>query len=165
MFAKSAVLRFLVAENACDIIRLHWHNALLQSVFDKATRNAGSAFGAQSHTSSALVVKSVHFLRNDIRSLTDTAQEKFGMFEHRRAYFLKSEFRRRLSCYVLDIVPLVCLLWQHIFCAFGNINHIITFVLNYIATQVSFFEISANVRLYILLVYIDLFRNVVVRLV
>ena len=124
VFAKSAVLRFLIAENACDIIRFHRHNTLMQTVFDKATRNACRAFGAKRHASSALVVKSVHFLRHDVGGFTHSAKEKFGMLKHWRADFFESELARHFSCDAFDVMPFVCFLRQHVLCALGYVYHL-----------------------------------------
>ena len=132
VLSESAVLRFFIAENACDIVRFHRHNALMQAVFDKTARNACRAFGAQSHTSAALVVKSVHFLRHDVRRFANAPQKEFGVLEHRRANLFESETSRNFSCDVLDVVPLVCLLRKHIFSSLGYVYHIASMLFRFI---------------------------------
>lgn len=120
MFAKSAVLRSFVTEHGSEIIRFHRHNALRKAVFYERTRNARRTFGAQRHTSVSLVKECVHFLCHDVGGFADASLEKFGMLEHRSAYFLETEQRRGFARFAFDIVPFVSVFGQHILGALGD---------------------------------------------
>ena len=124
MFAQSAVLGTFVAEHRRQIVRFHRQSLLRKPVFDECARNASRPFGAQSHTAVPLVEEGVHFLVDDVRGFAHSPGEKFGMLESGGAHLAETEKRGDFSRLVLDPMPLVGILRQHILCALGDSNHI-----------------------------------------
>ena len=89
-FTKAACLSLFIAVATANVTNLKGQCAVHKTVFNSASNNTCSKFGTKGNASSALVVKGIHFLLNNVGSISNASFKYLGVFENRHPYFFKA---------------------------------------------------------------------------
>jgi hypothetical protein len=81
MLTVSARLGTLISEDCSHIVEPYWLGQVIHPVLHISTAHRGSSLGAQGELVSALILKGVHLLLNDVGILADTAYKKSGVLK------------------------------------------------------------------------------------
>ena len=105
--SHAASLGTVVPEHGSDIEDLQRHRFSIEFIFDEGTYDSSRIFGTKRNASATAVVERIHFLINNVRTVTDASLEEFRMLEDWRADFLIVEFAANVAQDGFDIPPAI----------------------------------------------------------
>jgi hypothetical protein len=98
----ASFLRAFIAEHGARIIEFLQRVSLIKTVFDIMADHTCSPFRAQGDTPPFTVFKSIHFLLDDIGTVSDTPGKELGSLHHRKLDLFITVQLEEQACFFLD---------------------------------------------------------------
>jgi hypothetical protein len=110
MFTVSSCLGSLIPENGSHIVEPYWMGKGVHTMLHIGATDGSSPLGAQCDLVSALILKGVHLLLNDVSILADAAHKEMSILEGWGIDTLIAVEFTDSGCFLLYIAPVTLLL-------------------------------------------------------